>query len=270
MITITDNEFEQIKNYVISNFGIDLSKKRILVETRLQNYLLERNCINFSQYFSKILNDISGNEIKELINHLTTNYTFFNRENAHFDFFKKKILPHLLNNIHDRDLRIWSAGCSSGQEAYTLSMIINDYFGNGILYWDTSILATDISNDMLEIATKGIYSDQQINDVPPSWKLNYFNKTEQDKNVIIDKIKNNIIFRKFNLMNEVYPFKKQFQVIFCRNVMIYFDNETKNRLINKLYNSLEQGGYLFIGHSETIDSNYSHFKYIMPSVYRKE
>jgi len=270
MITITDNEFNQIKNYVINNFGIDLSKKRVLIETRLQNYLAQKECNNFSDYYNKIVNDRSGSEIKELVNHITTNYTFFNRENSHFDYLKNQVLPYLTKNIDNRDLRIWSAGCSSGQEAYTLSMIVGDYFGKEILYWDTSILATDISNDMLEIAQTAIYTDQQIIDLPSAWKLNYINKIANDKNAIIDKIKKNVIFRKFNLMNEIYPFKKKFHVIFCRNVMIYFDNETKNKLVNKFYDNLEYGGYLFIGHSETVDSTASKFKYVLPAVYRKE
>ncbi len=131
-------------------------------------------------------------------------------------------------------------------------------------------MATDISNRALMKAVEGIYSNEEIASLPVQWKLKYFNKLSKEKSVIIDKIKNEVIFRRFNLIDAVFPFKKKFHVIFCRNVMIYFDSNTKEQLVNKFYNSLDYGGYLFIGHSESLNSKNNRFKYIAPAIYRKE
>lgn len=122
---------------------------------------------------------------------------------------------------------------------------------------------------MLEHAAKGVYSDESLKDLPSQWQLNYFKKSDTGSEVV-DRIKREVIFRKFNLMDKVFPFKRKFHIIFCRNVMIYFDRETKKELVNKFYDALEHGGYLFIGHSESISRGESPFRYVMPSVYRKE
>ncbi|MHB8064854.1 MAG: CheR family methyltransferase, partial [Ruminiclostridium sp.] len=172
--------------------------------------------------------------------------------------------------ISRKDIGIWSAGCSSGEEPYTLAMIIDEFFGIESRNWDTKILATDISSKVLDMAIHGIYENDRIASLPPQWKMNYFKKLDDDKFILIDKIRNEIIFRKFNLMDKIFPFKKKFHVIFCRNVMIYFDNKTKMELIEKFYNLTEPGGYLFIGHSESLGQDNINYKYVIPSVYRKE
>lgn len=193
------------------------------------------------------------------------------REPQHFEYFKNIILPNFIGrNVAKNNLRVWSAGCSTGEEAYCLAMLISDYFGMNKQNWDTKILATDISMEVLETAMKGIYNNQDIESIPELWKKLYFKKYNTLSNEIIDKIKNEVIFRCFNLMNNEFPFKRKFHIIFCRNVMIYFDNETKEKLIKKFYDWTEPGGYLFIGHSESISMCKTGYKYIMPSVYRKE
>lgn len=191
------------------------------------------------------------------------------REAEHFYYFRDIVLPYLSSTVSEKDLRIWSAGCSSGQEAYTLAMIIDDYFQNSKIFWDTKILATDISSKVLSVAKTGIYSKDEIAPLPSLWKLNYFNKIDNNNYEIVSKIKKEVIYRRFNLMENVFPFKKKFHTIFCRNVMIYFDEKTKIDLINKFYDKMEYGGYLFIGHTETLPSNKIEFKYIAPAVYRK-
>jgi chemotaxis protein methyltransferase CheR len=207
----------------------------------------------------------------ELVNKLTTNHTFFAREVQHFDFFKNKTLPDLVKQCEkNRDLRIWSAGCSSGEEPYTLAMLIADYFGENRAMWDTKVLATDISTKVLNIAKAGIYQNEQLDSLPENWRRNYFKKLDKEKSSVADNIKSEVVFRIFNLMNEAFPFKKKFHVIFCRNVMIYFDSNTKTELVNKFYENTEHGGYLFIGHSESINREESRYKYVMPAVYRKE
>jgi len=269
MINIKDAEFRQITEYIKKNYGINLTQKKHLIEGRVSNMIIEQGFNNFTDYLKFIFADTSGKEINSLINKLTTNHTFFMREAQHFEYFSEIVLPLLESNSKLKDLRIWSAGCSSGEEPYTLAMIMKEYFGDNKFMWDTKILATDISQRVLEIAEIGIYSGEAIKNIPKNWETKYFNIIEGNNYQISNEIKAEVIYRKFNLMNEAFPFKKRFNVIFCRNVMIYFDQKTKMELINKFYDMTEPGGYLFIGHSETIDKVESKYKYIMPAVYRK-
>jgi chemotaxis protein methyltransferase CheR len=271
MITITEKEFKQLSQYIKEHYGIYLKdEKRALVTGRLQNVLVQNGFHDFTEYFNYILSDKTGNAMITLVNKITTNHTFFMRESDHFYFLRDHILPNLINTVKEKDLRIWSAGCSSGEEPYILAMINDEYLGKEKLLWDTKILATDISERVLEEARNGVYSSEEVENLSSQWKLNYFKKQDEEHYRIVDKIKSDVIFRKFNLMDDVFPFKRKFQVIFCRNVMIYFDTETKQRLVNKFYEALENGGYLFIGHSESINRGESKFKYILPAVYRKE
>ncbi|MDS0524644.1 protein-glutamate O-methyltransferase CheR [Clostridium sp. SHJSY1] len=271
MINITQKEYSQLASFIKDNYGIDLgTKKQALVLGRLTNVLVEQNIDCFSDYFKYITSDKTGNAVETLVNKITTNHTFFMRESDHFTYFKDIILPYLKNNQKQKDLRIWSAGCSSGEEPYTIAMIIDEFFGKDKVLWDTKILATDISTKVLDIAIKGEYQNEAVDSLSSSWQMNYFNKIDIEKSVVNNKIKNEVIFRRFNLMNEVFPFKQKFNVIFCRNVMIYFDNETKDNLINKFYDLLDYGGYLFIGHSEYLNRDKSKFEYVKPAIYRKE
>lgn len=271
MVEITDKEFRQLAEYIQNNYGIHLrEEKKTLITGRLHNVLLECNCRNFSEYFNLLQADIKGKMVATFINKITTNHTYFMREADHFNYFRDKTLPYLESKVKDKDLRIWSAGCSSGEEPSTLTMILNDYFGKEKMLWDTKVLATDISDRVLEKAKKGQYPNEQLSSLPMNWQISYFRKINSENSVLIDKIRNEIIYRKFNLMDDTFPFKKKFHVIFCRNVMIYFDNKTKTELVNKFYEVTEPGGYLFIGHSESLNRESTKYKYILPAVYRKE
>ncbi|AOY78206.1 CheR family methyltransferase [Clostridium formicaceticum] len=270
MIPITEKEFKQLTEYIYANYGIWLKKeKQSLVTARLYNVLAQKNFKSFSQYYEYITTDQSGHAVTTLINKITTNHTFFMREVQHFYYFRDKVLPSLVSTVRDKDLRIWSAGCSSGEEPYTLAMIIDEFFGKEKKFWDAKILATDISNKVLDRAKCGIYSNEELASLPSSWRNTYFKKQDGEKAVLKDTIRNEVIYRRFNLMDAVFPFKKKFHVIFCRNVMIYFDHKTKMELVNKFYDKIEFGGYLFIGHAESIHRAETRFKYIMPAVYRK-
>jgi chemotaxis protein methyltransferase CheR len=273
MVNINNEEFTMLTNYIKSNYGINLMQKKNLIEGRLSNTIIEKGFTNFKDYLNFVFSDTSKSELTALINKLTTNHTFFMREANHFEYFKTTVLPYLESTVRDRDLRVWSAGCSSGEEPYTLAMIMEDYFGsvnaNTNTHFDKKVLATDISVHVLEEAEKGIYSTESMGELPKTWKSTYFNKIENNNYIVSDELKKEVIFRIFNLMDEVYPFKKKFHVIFCRNVMIYFDLKTKIELVNKLYDMTEKGGYLFIGHSESITREETKYKYIMPAVYRK-
>lgn len=270
MIKIKENEFHNFVEYVKNNYGINLIEKRTLIETRLQNILLENGFRNFSEYYDYILYDNEGEAVIDLVNKLTTNYTYFLRERDHFDYLKNHVLPHIEETSMDKDIRIWCAGCATGEEPYTLAMLVNDYLGSQKIFWDTSILATDISINALSTAKEGIYTNKAIEVLPAAWQYNHFDKIDNEKSVVKNELKQQIIFRSFNLTNEIFPFKKKFHAIFCRNVMIYFDKETKVDLVNKFYEFTEPKGYLFIGHSESINQDGMRYKHMAPSVYRKE
>ncbi|HBR02058.1 MAG TPA: chemotaxis protein CheR [Ruminiclostridium sp.] len=271
MISITSKEFEQLTAYIKDNYGIHLkNEKRALVVGRLHNVLLQNKFNNFSEYYQYIISDKTGNAAATLINKITTNHTYFMREADHFIYFRDKVLPYLKNSVKEKDLRIWSAGCSTGEEPYTLAMLIDEFFGRDKAQWNTKILATDISGRVLEKASKAIYCNDSIKNLSPYWRLNYFKKLDSENLTLVDRIRDEVIYRRFNLMDTVFPFKRKFQAIFCRNVMIYFDSQTKSKLTEKFYNCLEYGGYLFIGHSESVNREESSFRYVMPAVYRKD
>lgn len=272
MLNITDKEFNKFAEYVKSNYGINLTeKKKTLVVGRLQNILQQKNFGSFSDYYDYVVSDTTGEALTTLINKITTNHTFFMREPDHFRFLISRILPFLTASVKGhKDIRIWSAGCSSGEEPYTLAMIMSDFFGVEKSLWDTKILATDISMNVIQKATCGIYANERLGGMPAAWRKKYFKKVDENSSAVVDSIRNEVIFRIFNLMNTSFPFKKKFHVIFCRNVMIYFDQQTKTELVSRFYEITEPGGYLFIGHSESLNREETKYKYIMPAVYRKE
>lgn len=266
---ITDGEFNRIVSYVLKHYGIDLSKKRVLIAGRLENYILRNGYANYNEYMSKVEDDPNGEEAKNLINVLTTNHTYFMRESVHFDYLRQVVLPQLhKSEAGSKDLRIWSAASSTGEEPYTLAMLLMDYFGVEHKQWDTKVLATDISTKVLQHALKGVYLKEQIEPLPPKWKKRYFKAISPEEYKATDELKNEVIFRQFNLMNPL-PFRKKFHVVFLRNVMIYFPDDKKYDLIQRIYDFMEPGGYLFIGTTEGLNRNKTQFQYVQPSVYRK-
>lgn len=271
MVEISEKEFRMISDFIQANYGIHLKdEKKLLMIGRLGKVLAENNFISFSEYFDYIQADKTGRAVVTLIDQITTNHTFFMREADHFAYYKENVLPELTATVKNKDLRIWSAGCSTGEEPYTIAMIMDDFFGLDKKWWDTKILATDISSKVINMAVQGIYQNKDIATLPVYWKLNYFKKLDNEKSILIPKIRDEVIYRKFNLMDKIFPFRRKFHVIFCRNVMIYFDHQTKMELIKKFHDFTEPGGYLFIGHSESLNRNETGYKYVRPAVYRKE
>lgn len=269
-VEITDKEFQQIVDFIKRHYGVNLEKKRTLIVGRMSNMLVKKGYSGYSEYMDKVLKNPFGEEATELVNALTTNHTFFLREAQHFDFLRQVVLPELkVKEAKSRDLGIWSAAASSGEEAYTIAMVIRDFFGMDAKNWDTTILATDVSRKALAKAEMAVFEEEQIAGLPATWEKQYFTKREDGKFSLKKDIKDQVLFRYFNLMED-FPFKKKFHVVFLRNVMIYFDHETKVRLLNKMYDAMAPGGYLFIGTTETIDRSQSKFQYIQPSVYRKQ
>ena len=269
LMRITDTEFHALVNFVKKNYGVDLSKKRGLIEGRMTNMLRTRGFQSFQQYIDILLKDTSGKECSAMLNKLTTNYSYFMREPEHYKFLTDIALPYLVKRRQStRDLRIWSAGCSAGQEAYTTAMLLDEYFGSQKSMWDTRILATDISMNMLAQAQKAIYPADNLKDIPPAWKQKYFVKVSGDSYQVCDKIRSQVIFRPMNLMDP-FQHKKPMDIIFCRNVMIYFDTPTKDRLVQKFYHATAEGGFFFIGHSEGIDKMTSGYRYLKPAIYQR-
>lgn len=270
MLTLSQNDFLKLMDFIQKNYGINLSKKKQLIESRLANTITAMGFADFKSYVDHLMKTNNKADIEVMLNKLTTNYTFFMREKVHFDFFKNTILPQLVNTKKNKVFSIWSAGCSSGQEPYTLSMIIKDYLGNSASMWDTRILATDISQKALATAQKAEYEEGDLKDIPAKWKTDYFTKVpNSDRYAVSQKIKDNVLFRTFNLMDPI-RFKMPFDVIFCRNVMIYFDQPTKDALVQRFYNATNPGGYLLIGHSETLNKEVTPYQYLMPATYRKK
>lgn len=273
MIQITEKEFSKLTEFIHSEFGIELKKeKELLLMGRLHKLLVELGFDTFTDYYDYLISDKTGEASSVLIDKVSTNHTYFMREPEHFEFFKNKVLPYLKQKKekeNNRDIRLWCAASSTGEEPYTLAMIMTEFFGSESQYWDKKLLATDISNRVLECAKHGIYSKERINALPPVWKLRYFQQYDQNHMQVADEIRKEVIFRRFNLMTPTFVFKKKFDVIFCRNVMIYFDQATKDRLVEKMYNHTEPGGYLFIGHAESLNLRTTKYKFIMPAVYQK-
>ena len=264
---ISDEDFRRLTNFIKSEYGITLQEKRQLVTSRLSSLLTEQGYSDFSQFVSQLLKEKNPQKIEQVLNRLTTNYTFFMRETEHFEFFTKVVLPELVRKHQkNRVLAIWSAGCSSGEEPYNLSMYIKDYLGMQASQWDTRILATDISQKALTTAKKGIYEVPDT--VPDSWRKRYFKKVEGNHYAVSPEIRNNVIFQTFNLMDPI-RFRVKFDVIFCRNVMIYFDQPTKDALVRRFYDATVPGGYLMISHSENLSKD-APYVTVAPSTFQKK
>ena len=269
MLSLPEEDFRRLFQFVKTNYGINLEHKKQLITGRLSNVITSMGFASFTEYVDHILSSGNKKDIEVMLNKLTTNYTYFMREEAHFDYFRNQVLPWLEGVKRNRVLSIWSAGCSSGQEPYTLSIILKEYFGSRASMWDTRILATDISRQALDKAGQAVYEEESLQGLPKGWKEKYFTRAKEPGfYCVADSIKSNVIFRRFNLMEPI-QFKLKFDVIFCRNVMIYFDLPTKEALVRRFYDATIPGGYLFIGHSESLPKSNTPYKYVMPATYRK-
>ncbi|MDR1043346.1 MAG: protein-glutamate O-methyltransferase CheR, partial [Clostridiales Family XIII bacterium] len=266
MTSLTDAEFHEISGYINRNYGVSLEKKRLLIEGRLGGYIKSLGFDNYHDYFNYAKNDPTNRELANLLNRLTTNHTFFLREERHFEFYYATVLPWVADELRDRDLRVWSAGCSSGQEPYTLSIVTLNFLKERGLKGDSVILATDISESALAYGSRGIYPADELETLPGMWRNEWFEKTDDGFFRVNKTLRDNVAFKKFNLLED-FELKKPFHTIMCRNVMIYFDNDTRARLVTKFYDALMPGGYLFIGHSESLSSIENEFDYVRPSVY---
>lgn len=268
MLKLTDDDFNRLVTYMKKNYGINLEKKRILIEGRLSNMVTQRGFKSFKEFIDFAFADRTGHETMQLVNKLTTNHTFFMREPEHFEYLKSTLLPYFeKQNVRERAVRVWCAASSTGQEPYTLAMTMDEYFGTKAAMWDLKLLATDLDTDVLKTAEQGIYSIDMLKDVPKAWMTKYFTKLPDGRFQVIDRIRKQIVYKQFNLMDKI-AYQRPYDLISCRNVMIYFEQETKNALIERFYDVTKEGGYLYIGHAESVGKN-TRYTYVKPAIYRK-
>jgi len=271
LVNISEAEFQALARLVYDQFGIHLTdKKKALVRGRLHKVLKTRGVSSFAQYLDVVRRDQSGLALVELIDRISTNHTFFFREADHFAFLRDVALEELMDHPPSPpEIRLWCAGCATGEEAYTLAMVCREWAERTSFRGTLKILATDISVTALETAAKGEYNDERVRLVPQTLKQKYFSKPEADRWVVTPELRSMVLFKRLNFMDGSFPFRNLFHAIFCRNVMIYFDKETKDDLVVRLTRHLMPGHYFFVGHSETLGRDSFDLEYVKPSVYRR-
>lgn len=273
-LTLSEAEFKAIRTLVYDRFGINLTdQKRNLVIGRLQKVLRQHGFSTFGQYVEFLQKEESGESLSELIDRISTNHTFFFREPEHFRFLTEVFLPSIRKELEARrdfDLRIWSAGCSSGEEPYSFAITLQEFFQKDYARWQAGVLATDISSHVLRHAQRAIYPEERLSRTPPDIRRRYFEEAGEGTVQVIESVRRDVTFRRLNFMMPAFPFKRPFHLISCRNVMIYFDAETRMALTRKFHDVLIPGGYLFIGHSESLGREHGYFEYVQPAVYRRK
>lgn len=269
---ISEQSYKLIQRTIKSTCGIDLGdEKQSFVVSRL-GPLVEREGYASIEEFCTELQGPKGRQLlSELVDCISTNHTFFNRENRHFAHFCEVSLPDSIRFNQSRGLkrlRIWCAASSYGQEPYTLAMLMMNHLGLEYSKWDAGVLATDISNKVLAHANEGRYPSADLAPLPKSLVHTYFVDQGDGFHVAKPELKQEVLFRRFNLMNTSLPFKSSFDIVFCRNVMIYFDEDTKRGLVARIKNQLRRGGFLYVGAAENLPPNHGMIQ-VAPSVFRR-
>ncbi|MFT3741020.1 MAG: CheR family methyltransferase [Breznakibacter sp.] len=270
---LSDKDFQAFSTFIFNEYGIKMPPiKRIMLQGRLLKRIRELNMKSYSEYkeyfFSK---EGQEKELYNFLNVVTTNKTDFFREPAHFDFLNGTVLTEFTRKSPSRVFKVWSAGCSSGEEPYTLAIVLNEFKKQNPSFV-FNIMGTDISNQVLEKAAKGVYAEQKIEIIPLELKKKYFLKSKDRTNPTVrvkPELQTNLSLKHLNLMDNFYDVKEIFSAVFCRNVLIYFDRHTQEKVINKLCQQLEPGGYFFIGHSESLSGMSVPLVHIKPTIFQK-
>lgn len=239
-----------------------------MIYSRIARRIRALSLTDFDQYCA-LISDSNNAEFNEFVNSITTNLTSFFRENHHFEYLESTIIPELKkSNASHRKIRVWSAGCSTGEEPYSIAMTLLKSFGMKSM-WDLKILATDLDSNVVETGRAGIYKPDRVNDLDPNVIKKWFELNETTANYeMVNEVRKLIRFNRLNLL-DAWPIKNKFDVIFCRNVVIYFDKKTQKKLFDRYANQLNDGGYLIIGHSESLHKLTDRFESIGKTVYRK-
>ncbi len=266
----TEKEFIQLQELVRRHCGINLSaEKQDIVYGRLSRRLRALELGSFSEY-CRMIEAGHEDELEHFTNALTTNLTAFFREQHHFEYLREVALPELMErNARSQRLRIWSAGCSTGEEPYSIAMTLLEAMPQ-IEKWDVRILATDVDTNVINTAISGIYAGEKVNEVPAQCLKSWFQKGKGGRQGVVrvaPAVRNLVSFRRLNLIHE-WPMKGLFDIIFCRNVVIYFDKPTQQQLFDRFADILAPGGHLFIGHSESLYKICDRFKLIGRTIYK--
>jgi len=273
---LTRQENEAFRKLIYDKSGINLGTEKMqLLSSRLAKLLRGQNYASYGDFFKVVVADKSGVELSRLLDAVSTNTTHLFREITHFNFLARLIETWTSDKkwlASNRELRIWSAGCSSGEEPHSIAMVVHDALKDhpGV---KPRILATDISTQVLGQAMRGQFVTERAKSVPPAFRTRYLQKIKSGNNEVLQAtsdIRNLIKFSRFNLMTPTFPFRLGFHVIFCRNVMIYFDQPTQEGLVNRYARSLVPGGHLMIGHSESLNGIDQPLTYVEPTIYRRD
>jgi len=265
---LTADEFDQIARLVYNEFGLDLRRgKELMVSARLMRHLRALNCRSFTEYYRRVIKDSSGVALSDMVDALTTNFTRFWREASHFDFLQATVAPLLMGR---GAARVWCAAAATGEEPYSIAICLLDAFGPHSSV-PISITATDISSRALKMASRGIYPTERLRALPPQWVPRYFLNGDgafKGSCRIRPEVRRLVHFRRVNLTQPL-PDLGTFAVIFCRNVMIYFDHATQSSTMRRVVEHLDPGGHLIIGHSESLTGFDCGLQYVRPGIYRK-
>ena len=263
---LSSESFALLAEFITAQLGIKMPESKLtMVQSRLLRRVRELGLHSVEQYGEYFLASSNAQEREQFINAITTNKTDFFREATHFDFLTRVALP----SIGTRTVKVWSAGCSSGEEPYTLAMVLNDYALQH-LGFDYAILGTDISTKVLDQARSAIYQESQIIPVPPRLRRKYLWRSRTSSEVrIVPELRRKLTLHRLNFMDDDYRIRDMFDVVFFRNVMIYFDRATQGRVINKICRNLVPGGYLFVGHSESLAGSNIPVHPVHAAVFRK-
>ena len=273
-IQMTTEDFNRLSTFIYNDLGIKMPDvKKVMLQSRLQKRLSELKMSSFKEYIDFVFSkEGQEQEIVRMIDVVTTNKTDFFREPTHFEFLVETALPQILaNHPHNAPVRIWSAGCSSGEEPYTLTIVLKEFALKNPGF-DFEIMATDLSTKILDKAITAVYNEDRVIPIPLELKRKYFLKSKDpaSKTVrVIPELRAKVSFRRLNFMDSQYHVDKEFDIVFCRNVLIYFDRETQQQVINKLSSKLKTNGYFFLGHSESITNMSVPLRQIKPTIFRK-
>jgi chemotaxis protein methyltransferase CheR len=266
----SDQDFQRVRRMVHQQTGIALSEsKRQLVYGRLSRRLRALRLREFDTYLSRVESG-DAEELQHFRNAITTNLTSFFRENHHFDFLANQLLPHLeFQNRASRRIRIWSAGCSTGEEPYSIAMILLEAAGHLLRSWDVRILATDIDTNVLEHARCGVYSAEKLERMDRTRLLRWFERVPDEEQFrISDVVKQAVTFKELNLISD-WPMKGPFDVIFCRNVVIYFDRDTQRQIVSRMEGLQRPDDYLILGHSESLLDISTRYRLVGNTIHRR-
>ena len=273
LVALNDSQFRRLSEFIESEVGIKMPPtKRIMLESRLRKRLRVLGIDSFEEYIEYVFSSHAG-EIIHMIDVVTTNKTDFFRESQHFDYMTDTLLPEEYGKGWGRGskLKVWSAASSTGEEAYTLAIVLSE-FARDNPGFDYRILGTDISTAVLDAARKGVYRADRIDPVDPVLRRRYFLKSRNPDSGLVRvraDLRRRAQFHRLNLMHERYPIRDKFHIIFCRNVIIYFERPRQMELLNRLYQHLIPGGYLFLGHSESLAGMSLPVETVAPTIYRR-